>query len=323
MFQCEMVTAVGSPGTFVAGHLLQCFKEPLLRVDEADTFSLYIDRDTFQEYLEGLDGATEAPDTVLLQHYAATARRMVRVGMAIEEHANSLSKLVVVLRRAARGDAVGDELVFATPDPDGEAAAAPWADLPVIVGGVMQRPDADTVRVRFPYHMPLFELFGAYFARNVPPELWLDQSWLDRGTDAAGRAELGRICGALQPDVEGALAALLVEGAGAAAAAAASTLACGSEADAAAATAAAAADVEPAEHDAPAATVRRWLWTVEDLALGHRLLHRGSDPLRLHAAVGGEGGEAVLADLLSTVLSRVDPRPPAVGETRIVLDCDV
>ena len=35
----------------VMRHIIKCFKEPLLRVDHHDTFKIWLDRPTFQEYV--------------------------------------------------------------------------------------------------------------------------------------------------------------------------------------------------------------------------------------------------------------------------------
>lgn len=64
-----MIFSQTDPSGFVVSHLLKCFKEPLLRVDDDDTFSIWLTREIFQDYLEDQDGLTEVPDTVMLQKY--------------------------------------------------------------------------------------------------------------------------------------------------------------------------------------------------------------------------------------------------------------
>lgn len=81
-----------------------------------------------------------------MQHFPATARRTVEVGMALRHHAASLSKFLVTVHRPARlGAAGGAAVCFATPDPEREAQSEP--QLAVIVGGIMQGQDRDDIEV--------------------------------------------------------------------------------------------------------------------------------------------------------------------------------
>jgi hypothetical protein len=147
---------------------------------------------------------------------------------------------------------------------------------------------------------------NSYFARNVPPELWLDQSWLAEGVDAGGRAELGRVYSALVTAVESTLAAVIT---GASA-----------RVDDAAGHRRAGTDGDGAVHNTDA--VRRWLWLVEDLSLAHRLLYRhGAVPLKLNVRQHDEGSIATLHRILSTVLQKVPATSIAAYPTQIVLGC--
>lgn len=105
-------------------------------------------------YLEDLDGALEAPDTVLLQHYAPTARQTVEIGMALQHHADSLSRFLLVVECSPRdgAGAAGGSVCYATPDPpvadvDATGGNRGGGAIPIIVGGVLQGQEDGDIEV--------------------------------------------------------------------------------------------------------------------------------------------------------------------------------
>lgn len=148
----------------------------------------------------------------------------------------------------------------------------------------------------------------------MPPELWLDQSWLDEGSDAAGRASLVRIHAGLTERVEQGLA-LLLESHGSL------------NQSSLRATSEAVSQSQGEGHEgtdetaiaAAAAATRRWLWELEDLMLAHRLLHRQSPaaPLRLQAPA--DDGE--IGAVLGTVLCSVSEGSALEYPLSVTLEC--
>ena len=68
MFKKNMLYDKLDSRGFVMRHIIRCFKEPLLRVDQDDTFKIWLDRDTFQAYLEQTEVA-EVPDVMMYVNY--------------------------------------------------------------------------------------------------------------------------------------------------------------------------------------------------------------------------------------------------------------
>jgi hypothetical protein len=206
-------------------HLLECFKQPLLRLDDAgDTFSIWLSRAIFQEYLEGLDGLTEVPDTILLQKYDEVALSLVSRGLAIQHFNNELSDLDITIRNA-QGETV-HRLHTATPalasvtevhhhhtrnaSPNSTHSTSTLnptttnTPMIVVVGGITKTMPTDSVQIRFPYSSIMLDLFASYFNRNVPGELWYGctaKRWLSDGQDLALREDLGAALATLQTEL--------------------------------------------------------------------------------------------------------------------------
>ena len=278
MFKREMIFSQSDPSGFVVKHVLECFKQPLLRVDDADTFSIWLTRGIFQDYLEDLDGMTEVPDTVMLQRYDGVAQSLVARGLAIQHFSCNYSKIVITIVQKSSpspSDAVeGTETVktvLASPAP--VAPAPEWgavgsvapvtsttaAPAVVIVGGVAQPTPtaADRIRIRFPYQVQLLELLDAYFGRNVPSELWYGPSaskWLSNGHDEALRATLAAELALLETQLIAGLAAATPAGSGAKVGVGVTNT---------------------VEH--VSSNPQQWLWALEDWAFGTMLLGDGAD----------------------------------------------
>eukprot|EP00040_Diaphanoeca_grandis_P016437 m.84786 g.84786 ORF g.84786 m.84786 type:complete len:617 (-) comp25803_c1_seq1:342-2192(-) len=187
MFKREMVHSKTNPGMFVLGHLVQCFKQPLLRVNEEDnSFSLYISSEIFQDYLEERDGLLEAPDATLMTYYNAAAHHMVEVGLAVRHHNNNLTHLGIEVN-----DGKCPQYFVVPAPPDQIQHKTSISSLPIFVSGMLKSATESTLQIRFPYTSTLFEVIETYFDRNVPPELWLKQTeWLQGGHDQEVRIKL-------------------------------------------------------------------------------------------------------------------------------------
>lgn len=185
MFRRKMIHSQADPSHFVAEHLIRCFKQPCLRLDDNDSFSIWLDRAVFEEYLESLAGNSEAPDTAMLQSFKKVALSMISAGFALRHHARNLSRLWVTIRHPDRDDIHllngALETVRETVNPSPSV---------VIKGHNLIKTDAsDEVQMRFPYNTALFAQIDTYFSRNVPGEMWLGlrQRWLESGIDSTLR----------------------------------------------------------------------------------------------------------------------------------------
>lgn len=279
MFKRDMVYAAGDPSAFVVAHLLRCFKQPLLRFAEDDTFSIWLTREVFQEYLDELDGLVEAPATMMLQGYDPVARALAKAGLAVEHHAHNYGELAVKVEppapaaprffcnQAPADGADGVDGAGPAPAGSGDAAAADGRvteGVTIVVGGVTQAAPEAGALIRFPYADAVLEVLDSYFARGVPSELWMSptaSAWLSQGQDLSLRARLAEVISALERQLVDRLRP---------------------PADPAAAAATAAAS-------SPA----RWLLALEDWALGAQHLTDGS---ALILPLGGDGDAPALAE---------------------------
>eukprot|EP00041_Stephanoeca_diplocostata_P030519 m.925095 g.925095 ORF g.925095 m.925095 type:complete len:709 (+) comp23772_c0_seq36:524-2650(+) len=266
LFRRNMVQSAAPPSAFVADHLLRCFKQPLLRLsDTGESFGLFVDRAVFKEYLEDLEGDAEAPDAVLLQCFDSTARSMVEIGVAVAHWSGNLSHLGIMIS-ASEGE---QPIYLCVPEAPAETAegAVPAAGQPltVIVGGTrnMHPPKqvvganaeapgttknlAESEQIRFPYHSGLFAIIDTFFARNVPPEMWLQRGWIQHKDGARDSTYFTDAVTRVVCDLRAELAAT-----------AQSTAPGGTERDSAS-----------AREDGTA--IMRWLWHLEDLCLAESL----------------------------------------------------
>jgi hypothetical protein len=330
MFRKGMVHSQSDPAGFAVAHLLQCFKQPLLRVDDDDdTFSIWLNRDIFQEYLEDLEGVAEVPDTVLLQQYDAIGVALVDRGFALRHHGNNLSNLAITVKGLDGGEGVATFCNVAADngsagpgtgdvvgrgsgsDANGSVSVGGSRPVAVVVGGVAKAAIsvATTVEIRFPYAASLLDLINSYFSRNIPSELWMRPGagrWLDGGQDTALRTDFADAVSThaatviagwqLQPETAAGAAPQppLTDDDSARKGASTDSGGGGSGGSAGLGSAALSFASDPL----------RWLWALEDWVVGTRLLRGPDAKLRLQLqspCVASSGASACSAAVIASL----------------------
>eukprot|EP00050_Salpingoeca_kvevrii_P008591 m.303811 g.303811 ORF g.303811 m.303811 type:complete len:597 (-) comp16243_c0_seq1:49-1839(-) len=159
MFRAGMIHSEAPPEQFVARHILQCFKEPLFRLDEEDdTFSLWLDAQMFAEYLDECEGFTEVPVTSILQSFEPVVRRLAAAHLGLVHAGQNLAAIDLILSV--------DETLYSLPAATAFEASGP-------------------VQFRFPYSDSFLEVVSFLFSPNVSPDLWLSPDVFAEHTNPA------------------------------------------------------------------------------------------------------------------------------------------
>ena len=215
MFLRDMVFACSSSEFLVAQHIFTCFKRPHLRLDADRTFSLWVDREVFHEYLEHEAKITEVPDTIMLQLFDRVALVMARTGLCLAHCQRNLTRMslhITVLSDESRSAGAPLMRTFLFQNvplvssackhggPDGGPVPVEGGHGSEPLSAASYSSDASVageppVEIRFPYHVALLDIVESYFARNVPGELWLGKGTrlFAEGADAALRTRLATV----------------------------------------------------------------------------------------------------------------------------------
>lgn len=171
----NMVHSKTEPEMIVARHVINCFKDSQARVNEADEFSLWLDEEVFQEFLdEGID-VPEVPETVMLQKLPIVAKRMEETNLALIHHGNNFSKFGIVF------DVAGTKYGWQSVTDDKQ---------------IVQK-----LELRLPYYGPLFNVIDNYFAKNIPAEFWLHKEPLKKSHDIELAKQLQDALGQLELEI--------------------------------------------------------------------------------------------------------------------------
>ncbi|KAL6072111.1 Ankyrin repeat-containing protein [Balamuthia mandrillaris] len=147
LFQNKMTHSVeNDPQFFVLRHLLRCFQQLLHSASSSPPH--YIDQETFHDYLEELEYC-ELPEPILLQKFERVCLRLVWSRMALLRYS---------------GDQSFSNIEFSIDE--GRNLTKTWKP---------RKEDLCELAIRFPCFGPLLEVLKSYFARNVPPEFWLEK----------------------------------------------------------------------------------------------------------------------------------------------------
>ena len=165
LFRRDMVHNVADAAHEVARCIWQCARSPNYRITPQDTFSLWVDRSVFHEWLEDAEPCT-APDTTLVQLFDRVAAGLADRGLCLRH--NGANRQDTILRFKILKD--GDEK-------EGEEAAGtssagrrcfclwtPSAEVATYKG---------VVQVRFPFSPRILGVLETYFERELPGAAWL------------------------------------------------------------------------------------------------------------------------------------------------------
>ncbi len=172
----DMAHSKTEPEMIVARHVMSCFKDSQSRVNEADEFSLWIDEEVFQEYLEeGID-IPEVPETVMLQKLPVVAKRMEETNIAIIHHGNNFSKFGITF------DVNGTKYTWQSVTDDKQ---------------IVQK-----LELRLPYFTPLFNVIDSYFTKNIPAEFWMHKEPLKKTHDVELAKQLKEALAQLELEID-------------------------------------------------------------------------------------------------------------------------
>lgn len=175
MFRRDMIYSASDPTHFIAQHILSAFKEPRFRVTEQGDFNVWLDAESFCEYLEEAE-VSEIPDVLMMQRFGDVVKSLAGYHLCIPHYGENHADLAVVLE-------LPKDVIIATPS---ASSATEDHGIPDGAGGnrrllvfAPKHEEGESEHVRFPYNTKLMDVIDSYFRKNVPAEIWLP-----RGTDS-------------------------------------------------------------------------------------------------------------------------------------------